>query len=123
MMNDLMSLLAFLVGLALGGLGATWWWLRPLKAAKARVAKLEAAREALKQQNSQARKQLEQLQTEVAELRHALGKIDAARAKELRVQAASRSLPDQGPFLGEAQPASAASDGFAQTQVFLPRSG
>ncbi|MCV2349950.1 hypothetical protein [Paucibacter sp. Y2R2-4] len=122
-MNDYMGLLALIVGAGLGGLIASWWWLRPLNAAKARVAKLEAAREALKQQNAQARKQVEQLHADVAELRHALGKIDAARAQELRVQAASRSLPDQGPFLGEAQAPSPAGDGFAQTQVFLPRAG
>jgi len=122
-MNDLMSLLALIVGAGFGGLLASWWWLRPLNAAKARVAKLEAAREALKQQNSQARKQIEQSNAEVAELRHALGKIDAARAQELRVQAASRSLSDPGPFLGEAPPPASAGDGFAQTQVFLPRAG
>ena len=122
-MKDYMSVLALILGAALGGLSAIWWWGRKLTAARARVAKLEAAREALKQQNAQARKQVEQLQAEVAELRHALGKIDAAKAQELRVQAASRILPDQGPFLGAAQPPSATSDGFAQTQVFLPKPG
>ncbi len=118
---DSLSVLYLLLGTAVGALAATGWWRRPLQASRARVSKLEAAREALKQQNAQARKQIEQLQAELAELRHALGKVDAARAQALRVQAASRERPDTGPFLGDAAPHLSNSDGFAQTQVFLPK--
>ncbi|MEJ6006472.1 hypothetical protein WG899_13015 [Paucibacter sp. AS339] len=120
-MNDYGWLITCGVIAALTGGGTYWWLARKLSAAVARMGKLEAARATLKQQNGQARKQVDQLQTEVAELRHALSKIDAVRAQELRVQAASRALPDTGPFLGDTAPHQAPADGFAKTQVFLPR--
>lgn len=100
---------------------ASWWFGRKLAVAAARVSKLEKARQTLNQQNSQARKQLEQLQAEVAELRHTLSRLDAAKAQQLRVTAASRNFEDSGPFVETSKPLESPADGFAETHFFMPK--
>ncbi len=56
-------------GLALAGLGASWWWSRRLEKSRRLIDRLKASRELLDQQNNQARRQIEHLQLELTELR------------------------------------------------------
>jgi hypothetical protein len=58
-------------GLAAAGAGA-WWWGGKLKAATARHAKLDQARQFAETQGLQVKKQVEQLQKELTELRQQL---------------------------------------------------
>lgn len=51
------------------GVGASLWWHGRLGKARALMEQLKAARDLLNQQNSQARRQIEQLQLELGELR------------------------------------------------------
>lgn len=56
-------------GLGAGVAGASWHWGRRLSAVQRMADHLAASRNLLDQQNTQARRQVEQLQTELAELR------------------------------------------------------
>ncbi len=106
----------------LAWLAAMWWFGRQMSAAAARLSKLEKARHALTQQNSQARKQVEQLSAELNELRHTLKRIDAAKAQQLRVSAATQSsFEDSGPFVEAAENFDEAANGFADTHFFMPK--
>ncbi|MDN3922879.1 hypothetical protein [Roseateles violae] len=115
---DIGQLGAGLGGLAIGaalGAGLLAWKLgRELAGAKWRQAQLEAARQLLSQQNTQARRQLEQVQQELAALRsQAAGR--AAQGQAPVRQAAPALQPDPP---SEAEPAD---DGFVATQL-LPLS-
>jgi uncharacterized protein HemX len=114
---------AALLVAGLAWLGAMWWFGRQLRVSAARVSKLEKARATLTQQNSQARKQIEQLSAELGELRQTLKRADAAKAQELRVSAAAQGFADSGPFVEPAENFEAPADGFADTQFFMPKKG
>lgn len=58
-----------LTGAVIAGAGASWWWSRRLGEARRQIDRLRASRELLDQQNSQARRQVEQLHLEMTELR------------------------------------------------------
>ncbi len=106
---------------ALTWLAASWWFGRQLARSLTRVSKLEKARQTLNQQNAQARKQHEQVQAELAALRHTLTRQDAARAQEQRVQAARQGFEDSGPFVEPTEPLDGPPDGFADTHFFMPK--
>lgn len=93
---------------------AMWWYRRKLAAARARVLKLEKARQISFQQTTQARKQLEQLQREIAELRQPTGQREVVKPKPLLSDEPPR-LPDN-PLLARDQPKTA-SHGFAETRI------
>ncbi|SEL00494.1 hypothetical protein SAMN05216359_104283 [Roseateles sp. YR242] len=56
-------------GLVAAGAGVSWWWNTRLGKARRLIEQLKASRDLLNQQNSQARRQIEQLQLELGELR------------------------------------------------------
>ncbi|WAC72850.1 hypothetical protein OU995_25585 [Roseateles sp. SL47] len=56
-------------GCVVGGLAFSVWWHRRLSKARGLIEQLKASRDLLNQQNSQARRQIEQLQLELGELR------------------------------------------------------
>ena len=111
---------AALVGLLFGGVAtvaaSAWWWGRKLREAAQRVAKLEQARQFGEQQATQVRRQIEQMQREMADLRQ-----QASRAKPRREAPAPSASREQIEelLLREAPPRSAA-DPFPATQI-LPR--
>lgn len=113
---------AVLMGLASGallsGLGLSLWLLPRLRRANAQALRLDAARQQLLQQNNQARKQVELLQQELAELR-----LEAERAGRPRGASAAAPRPPQptSPEPARERGAAARPDGFAPTQV-MPRS-
>lgn len=117
--NDWAALLMGLAsGALLAGLGLSLWLLPRLRRANAQALRLDAARQQLLQQNTQARKQVEQLQLELAELR-----LEAERAGRPRV-ASSSAGRSSSPVESEPARERAAvmrPDGFAPTQV-MPRS-
>lgn len=100
-------------------LGAAWWWTtRKLRAAAARLDKVDKARQFAAQQASQARKQIEGLQQELAGLRlatqaHGNGRAVAAAPPAPRDE---MLLPRAAPARGAEPP----SDGFADTQILRP---
>lgn len=102
---------------------ASWWFGRKLLLSRARVSKLEKARQTLSQQAAQARKQNGQMQAELAELRLTQTRQDALRAQELRVHAASQSFEDSGPFVEAPENWEVPADGFADTHFFMPKKG
>jgi hypothetical protein len=99
---------AFLIGAAAAWAAATWWFGRKLKGASAGLERVEKARHFAAQQAAQARKQIETLQHEMGELRQRLG----SRGRSPSAFSESRPPPPEPP---------AAPDGFADTQVLLPR--
>ncbi|MET0519295.1 MAG: hypothetical protein ABW005_10735 [Burkholderiaceae bacterium] len=103
----MIPLTGVLVGAAVWGF-AFWWFGRKLRSAGDRVTKLEAIRQQLNVQVSQARRQVEQLQKDMAELRmaQAHGPAGPARAQPAR-PAPQAAAPD----------GRAAGDGFAPTQI------
>jgi hypothetical protein len=119
--NDWAALLMGLAsGALLAGLGLSLWLLPRLRRANALALRLDAARQQLLQQNNQARKQVEQLQQELAEFR-----LEAERAGRPRVASAVQAQPQAQPTVG-LEPArergvAARPDGFAPTQE-MPRS-
>jgi uncharacterized membrane protein YccC len=73
-------------GVGLGVAGASWHWVRKLNTAQRLSDHLAASRNLLDQQNTQARRQVEQLQTELAELR-----LFAERARRKLTQLAEQA--------------------------------
>lgn len=130
---DLDTLGVALGGFVVGGLAATagsaWWWNRKLQRANRQVAKLDQARQFADQQSAQVRKQVEQLQKEVNDLR-----MQAARAKprvevtvvqpqevsteELLLRAAKP--PGEGEAFPQTQILPKPDDNFPRTHI-LPR--
>lgn len=111
--QSLMLAAAAVLGGALVWGFAHWWFGRRLRGAAARVDKLEHARQLLNQQVSQARRQVEQLQKELAETRLTeAARVGASRAKAAR----SVEVPPPAPP-EEAEPPQLPKDGFAPTQV------
>ncbi|MBV8379483.1 MAG: hypothetical protein JO369_01785 [Paucibacter sp.] len=117
---DLEAIGVALGGVVAGGLAAAaasaWWWGRKLGRATRQVAKLDQARQFADQQSNQVRKQVEQLQKEVAELR-----VQASRAKprvEVTVVPPAETTTEE--LLLRATAPSAAAEPFPQTQI-LPR--
>lgn len=106
---------------ALTWAAATWWFGRKLLRAALRTQKLEKARQTLTQQNAQASRQIEHLLIEVAELRRQMSRLDAAKAQQMRVSAASQGFADSGPFVEAAEPVEPPADGFADTHFFMPK--
>ncbi len=122
-MIDGQQALAALMGLLAGGglsaLGARWWFGRRLRAAAARQDKVDKARDFAAQQASQARRQIESLQKELGELR--------LQHQQLQRQQRPAGLPAASgpaelPILGvDPAPPKPSADGFADTQLILPR--
>ncbi|MEH0167488.1 hypothetical protein ABT392_21285 [Paucibacter sp. JuS9] len=119
----LIAAAGFLAGLGVAGGAAFWWFSRQMKAAAARVDKVEKARQFAGQQVTQARKQVEALQKELGELKHA--------AKAATLRPFKHSEPPQpeapaaiDPFLPlapAAPPTPVGADGFADTLVLKPK--
>jgi len=111
----LMTVMAFLVGAGLAWVGAHWWFGRKLKELAGARERHDAARHLASQQAAQARKQIEMLQQEMAEMRL------AAQRRNQRAEAqAHASAPAPLPIFGATGPGELPSDGFPQTQI-LPR--
>lgn len=96
---------------------AMLWYGRKLNAAHARVRKLEKARQTAYQQTATARKQVEQLQKEISDLRQPAGQREVVKPKP--------QVPDEPPRRQENPLLSSGSfdepetphHGFAETQV------
>ncbi|HEY1090275.1 MAG TPA: hypothetical protein VGE47_04220 [Burkholderiaceae bacterium] len=120
-----MDVIALLLGvglvLALAGLAVSWlWFRRRLATAGARQAKLEKARQFAEQQGTQARRQTEQLQKELADLR-----MQLSRYKPLRKPEPGEVKPEvEDLLLAHAHEAPAAPtkvvDPFADTLLVAP---
>lgn len=113
-MQGLMMLGALLLGGVLAWAGAAWWFGRRLKLSSARIEHLERSRQQVSQQVSQARRQVEQLQRELADLRQGQS-APVARAAPAEVRDVFLPLPPESGV----RPAK---DGFAPTQI-QPRRG
>lgn len=119
----LIAAAAFLIGAAVAGAAAFWWFSRQLKAAAARVDKVEKARQFAGQQVTQARKQVEALQKELGDLKHA-AKAALRPARHAEPAPAAESAAALDPFLPlapVAPPPAASADGFADTLVLKPK--
>lgn len=120
-----------LLGAALGGAvlagGITFWWLgRRLRGAAARITHLEQSRQQIGQQVSQARRQVEQLQRELAELRQHGGARSAAASPagpSSRSDEVFLPLPPSAPGAPGAAPKGGEppKDPFAPTQILARR--
>lgn len=109
------AIAALLIGAGGAWAGAHWWFGRRLKELAVAKERLEAARHLASQQAAQARKQIEMLQQEMAEMRL------AAQRRSQRAEAqAQASAPAPLPIFGATGPGELPSDGFPQTQI-LPR--
>lgn len=67
--QPLMAVAAVVAGIAAGGIGASLWWWPRVKRARRLIDRIEASRQLMNQQSSQARRQIEHLQLELGELR------------------------------------------------------
>lgn len=110
---DLATILAAAGGLLVGvlvalGLGATWWGAR-LKTATHRIATLEESRQSAKDESGHLRRQVEQLQHEVNELR-----MQAMRNRP-RAEAATEARGEAEDLLLRAAPPAA--DPFPATMI------
>jgi len=103
-------------GLAAASLGA-WWWGRKLKGSDARNSRLDHARQFAEQQGVQVRKQVEQLQKEVADLRQQLAR--AKPRQEVHVSPPAPSREELENMLLRA-PSAQAPEAFPDTQI-IPR--
>jgi len=117
---DLDTLGAALGGIVVGGLaaaaGSAWWWGRKLQRANHQLAKLDHARLFADQQSTQVRRQVEQLQKEVSELR-----MQAVRAKpRVEVTVAQSQEASSEELLLRATNPPGEAEAFPQTQI-LPR--
>lgn len=96
---------------------AMLWYGRKLTASQARVRKLEKARQNAFQQTTLARKQLEQLQKEMTDLRQSTGQREIVKPKPPMPDPAPRRsdnpLLSSDPYDEPEQP----HHGFAETQV------
>ena len=107
-------LMAALGGLLLGAL-ATWLWAwQRLKTQERRMAQLDAARNQLGQQNTAARRQIEQLQKELSELRLA---DERAHHRVVHHEPLPQSGDSVTPELLPEDEAERPTDGFAPTQL------
>jgi hypothetical protein len=105
---------AFVIGAGAAWGAAQWWFGRQLRAAAAKQDKVDKAREFAAQQASQARKQIEALQKELGDLRHA----SRPQGPRVEVQAPPEVML---PVLGAEPKPGLPADGFADTQVLAPR--
>lgn len=103
---------------AAGGLSA-WWWGRKLASAERHIVKLDQLRQFSDQQGAQVRKQIEQLQAELTDLR-----IQATRARTREAHAAPPApvftTQEAEDMLLRDAPAATSAEPFANTQI-LPR--
>lgn len=102
---------AFALGAALAWGGAQWWFGRKLRAATAGRERVDKARQFAAEQASQARRQIESLQQEMAALRMGQSRRVAA-VKPFAPP--SSPVPLAGPEPTAPEPPG---DGFADTQV------
>ncbi len=100
--------------LCVGAWAATrWWYRRQLAATAQRFDKVERAREFAIQQTLQARKQIEKLQKENAELRRLTSQAEAERVKARRLEATLRA--DAQVAAGPVERSALPTHGFADT--------
>ncbi|HLO94754.1 MAG TPA: hypothetical protein VK195_10575 [Burkholderiaceae bacterium] len=105
---------AALGGLLLGVLGTWLWAWQRQKAQERRLTQLDAARQQLSQQNTAARRQIEQLQKELSGMRLA---DERAHHRVVHHEPLPQSLDSVTPeLLPEDEPEHPA-DGFAPTQL------
>lgn len=64
-----MVVVGVVAGMAAGGIGASLWWWPRVKRARRLIERIEASRQLMNQQSTQARRQIEHLQLELGELR------------------------------------------------------
>jgi len=104
-----------------GGLAAAslcaWWWGRKLKSSAFRNSKLDHARQFAEQQGVQVKKQVEQLQKEVSELRTQLAR--ARPRQEVHVSPPPPSREELENMLLRT-PAGQSPEAFPDTQI-IPR--
>jgi hypothetical protein len=106
-----------LAGGLLAGAGGAWWWGHKLKGAAQRIAKLDQARQFADQQGAQVRKQVEQLQKEMAELRMQAGR---ARPREADAAASVHTRQEVEDMLLSQAPPAKPVEAFPDTQI-IPR--
>jgi len=102
-------------------LGTRWWYGRKLVVSLARIRKLEKAREVSFQQTTQARKQLEQLQREMAELRRPPGQREVAKPNTQAPEEPHRATDNPLLRPDSVDEPAAPHHGFAETQVIFPQ--
>jgi len=116
-----------LIGVALGGLCAgalagagvsAWWWSRRLSNAQRQIVKLDQLRQFSEQQGVQVRKQIEQLQSELNDLR-----IQATRMRTREAHSVPATViinRESEDMLLRDTPTATPAEPFATTQI-LPR--
>jgi len=110
----LMAAAGLLIGAGLAWGAAMWWFGRQLKQATLRLEKTEKARQFAATQTTQARKQIEALQHELGELRH-------AAHHKVHINQPAPTGPEMILPVGSTAPRKPApGDGFADTQILLP---
>lgn len=116
-------LIVLAVGMASGAAAwaaAMWSYGRKLAASVARVHKLEKARQIAFQKTSQARKQLAQLQEEIAELRQTAGQAATVTVENPPKPAPSRRHDNLLMALDAMDRRELPPQAFAETQVMQP---
>ena len=110
-----MSMLMAALGGLLFGVLATWLWAwQRQKALQHRMAQLDAARNQLGQQNTAARRQIEQLQKELSDIRLA---DERAHHRVVHHEPLPQSGDSVTPELLPEDEAERPTDGFAPTQL------
>ena len=109
---------AFLIGAAVTGGAARWWFTRKLREGVAVQERLEKARQFTAGQASQARKQIEVLQQDMALLRMAHAKGGQRSAPTPTTGLVDEKSGDG--LLDDAGPPKLPVDGFPDTQVLMP---
>ncbi|WP_343628504.1 hypothetical protein [Roseateles sp.] len=124
--QPLMAVAAVVAGVAAGGIGASLWWWPRVKRARRLIDRIEASRQLMNQQSSQARRQIEHLQLELGELRLIAERF---RRKAMTTGSPAETLDGPESILpaepppASRRPASSAGEsdaGFAQTQYEDP---